>query len=350
MCTSNNFVGINRESSVVDQNIGQYIEDYIDLVENVPNEIVRYVTQLHERNHMYHKLLCKLEKNVNKYISSRSSTQEEQTKMTETIHNFLVHIQFVSDEKLNLIQSIYDKLEMKGRQLDFDLRNLKNGHQLSREISSREADFLSFVASSQAVLPNGKKVHDSGNNRKSSYVVDIPLVNGHHPQPEMDFDSTSCSPDNNRTESNIKTSGSRRKQAFRRNGRVNGHVSKKSDIDIRLTSSPVHGSPPKNGRGIKRHNSAGRATVVRGSSSQSSRRSKRDTSPPSIYEEPNPVDPDEPTYCLCGQISYGEMICCDNTNCSLEWFHFQCVQLATKPKGKWYCPQCRGDRSNLPKK
>jgi len=53
-----------------------------------------------------------------------------------------------------------------------------------------------------------------------------------------------------------------------------------------------------------------------------------------------PVDPNEPTYCLCQQVSYGEMIGCDNTDCPIEWFHFGCMQLTTKPKGKWYCPKC----------
>ncbi|XP_030048518.1 inhibitor of growth protein 2 [Microcaecilia unicolor] len=55
------------------------------------------------------------------------------------------------------------------------------------------------------------------------------------------------------------------------------------------------------------------------------------------------VDPNEPTYCLCKQVSYGEMIGCDNGQCPIEWFHFSCVGLSYKPKGKWYCPQCRGD-------
>lgn len=53
-----------------------------------------------------------------------------------------------------------------------------------------------------------------------------------------------------------------------------------------------------------------------------------------------PVDPNEPTYCLCQQVSYGEMIGCDNTDCPIEWFHFGCMDLTTKPKGKWYCPKC----------
>ncbi|EFN81277.1 Inhibitor of growth protein 4 [Harpegnathos saltator] len=57
-----------------------------------------------------------------------------------------------------------------------------------------------------------------------------------------------------------------------------------------------------------------------------------------------PVDPNEPTYCLCHQVSYGEMIGCDNPDCPIEWFHFACVGLTTKPKGKWYCPKCTQDR------
>ena len=53
-----------------------------------------------------------------------------------------------------------------------------------------------------------------------------------------------------------------------------------------------------------------------------------------------PVDPNEPTYCLCQQVSYGEMIGCDNQDCPIEWFHFPCMALTSKPKGKWYCPKC----------
>lgn len=72
---------------------------------------------------------------------------------------------------------------------------------------------------------------------------------------------------------------------------------------------------------------------------------KEDSPPP----EEQAIDPDEPTYCLCDQISFGEMIMCDNDLCPIEWFHFSCVTLTTKPKGKWYCPKCRGDRPNVMK-
>uniref|UniRef100_A0A0K0FFC0 PHD-type domain-containing protein n=1 Tax=Strongyloides venezuelensis TaxID=75913 RepID=A0A0K0FFC0_STRVS len=54
--------------------------------------------------------------------------------------------------------------------------------------------------------------------------------------------------------------------------------------------------------------------------------------------------PDEPRYCLCDRVSYGDMVGCDNEKCTLEWFHFECVGLRSKPKGKWYCPLCRDDK------
>lgn len=53
-----------------------------------------------------------------------------------------------------------------------------------------------------------------------------------------------------------------------------------------------------------------------------------------------PPDPNEPRYCTCQQVSFGEMIACDNKECPIEWFHFPCVDLRSKPKGKWYCPEC----------
>lgn len=52
------------------------------------------------------------------------------------------------------------------------------------------------------------------------------------------------------------------------------------------------------------------------------------------------IDSDEPTYCICNQISFGEMVACDNKNCAKEWFHFECVGLIEQPSGKWFCSEC----------
>ncbi|XP_054730533.1 inhibitor of growth protein 3 [Anastrepha obliqua] len=51
-------------------------------------------------------------------------------------------------------------------------------------------------------------------------------------------------------------------------------------------------------------------------------------------------DPNEPRYCTCNQVSYGDMVACDNDACPYEWFHYPCVGITQPPKGKWYCPKC----------
>ena len=46
--------------------------------------------------------------------------------------------------------------------------------------------------------------------------------------------------------------------------------------------------------------------------------------------------------CYCEQPESGEMVGCDNHECEIKWFHFECVQISKKPKSKkWYCPDCR---------
>ncbi|PTB81090.1 hypothetical protein M440DRAFT_1322806 [Trichoderma longibrachiatum ATCC 18648] len=63
-----------------------------------------------------------------------------------------------------------------------------------------------------------------------------------------------------------------------------------------------------------------------------------------VDDEGNPIDPDEPRYCLCNRVSFGTMIQCDNVdNCKQEWFHLECVGLSDIPARttKWYCPDCR---------
>lgn len=50
-------------------------------------------------------------------------------------------------------------------------------------------------------------------------------------------------------------------------------------------------------------------------------------------------------FCLCKRGSYGQMICCDNSKCKIEWFHFECVRLKSKPKGKWFCPNCKNNNN-----
>ncbi|RBR12399.1 uncharacterized protein FIESC28_08659 [Fusarium coffeatum] len=60
-------------------------------------------------------------------------------------------------------------------------------------------------------------------------------------------------------------------------------------------------------------------------------------------EDDADIDADEPTYCYCNGVSYGEMVACDADECPREWFHLECVGLKVAPtsKAKWFCEDCK---------
>lgn len=49
---------------------------------------------------------------------------------------------------------------------------------------------------------------------------------------------------------------------------------------------------------------------------------------------------DDRKYCSCQNVSFGNMVACDNDRCPYEWFHWGCVGLKSEPNGTWYCPEC----------
>ncbi|CAN6627378.1 chromatin modification-related protein Yng2p [Trichomonascus vanleenenianus] len=53
---------------------------------------------------------------------------------------------------------------------------------------------------------------------------------------------------------------------------------------------------------------------------------------------------EETLYCTCQQVSFGNMVACDNPDCQYEWFHYACVGLTAPPSGTWYCPTCTKER------
>lgn len=52
---------------------------------------------------------------------------------------------------------------------------------------------------------------------------------------------------------------------------------------------------------------------------------------------------DTQLYCVCRNVSHGEMIACEAKNCPYEWYHFECVGLKeAPPQGiPWYCDECK---------
>ena len=50
-------------------------------------------------------------------------------------------------------------------------------------------------------------------------------------------------------------------------------------------------------------------------------------------------------FCSCNRPKFGKMICCENINCKIGFFHYECVELKRRPKGTWFCSECSSKQS-----
>ena len=64
---------------------------------------------------------------------------------------------------------------------------------------------------------------------------------------------------------------------------------------------------------------------------------KDDDGSSAVEEDEDGDGENEPRYCYCQQVSYGEMVGCDAKDCKREWFHLPCVGM-TKPPPKTGMP------------
>lgn len=262
-----------------------FVEDYLDYVENVPDDLQRHHSRLRELDMSQHQdLLTDLETLVTQFQLEKDPAA--QRKLLVRMQNPLISSQDIGDDKIQIVQTLTDTIENKIRQVEHDSQNLDFGRGEEEEQSP--------------VKPVKKDDREKASAKKRK-------VN----KEEED-------------QSNTKPATPNGKKKIKSSSNLKSNQEKSSS-----SATPASSSGPGK----------------RGGKKVGERTRERSVSPP----RPLDIDPDEPTYCLCDQVSYGEMIGCDNDLCPIEWFHFSCVQLSSKPKGKWFCPRCRGDKPTVMK-
>ncbi|XP_071081072.1 uncharacterized protein [Haliotis cracherodii] len=59
----------------------------------------------------------------------------------------------------------------------------------------------------------------------------------------------------------------------------------------------------------------------------------------------------EELFCTCRTPEDGsKYVGCDGKECTVRWFHFKCVGLVRKPKGKWFCKDCSSNNKGTKRK
>ncbi|XP_015517603.1 inhibitor of growth protein 1 [Neodiprion pinetum] len=268
-----------------------YIENYLDCVENLPNDLQRHVSRLRELDATCQSYLRDVDQQQDILRSDVDMSTWRRALLK--VQQALIAAQEIGDEKLQIVQQVQDHIENKSRQLDLDYRNLDFGKEQEAAEPARDSNANVNAATTGTANTSERQTKRTRRPRndtlvESAHAMDIVVA--------TETRSATLAAAN---------TGSQKKAAAATTG-------KKKKRRRQVTQQSQH---------------------------------REDTPPP----PEDAIDPDEPTYCLCDQISYGEMILCDNDLCPIEWFHFSCVSLSTKPKGKWFCPKCRGDRPNVMK-
>lgn len=299
----------------------EYYNDYIDCTQNLPLDIQRHVTQIRECDLEYQETMSKIKELTENFDGSVASLN------TEKLTKLLVSGLDLGDRKVQTVQHMSDLVDDK-------VRRLENGRKC-----------LTSVKEQDVPKPNIKEKIETGNCSKER---SLPSCSTNTMSKELKKRNT----DNDSNESNNDAKIIKRP---RRNRADEPDYKEISDEVVALTALQHSHTPLPRATATAQIQSqvtlkkSTQKTETKTKKKGKYKKQQKDNSPSLDDNDDIAVDPDEPTYCLCDQISYGEMICCDNDLCPIEWFHFSCVTLSTKPKGKWFCPKCRGDRPNIMK-
>ncbi|KAH8358750.1 hypothetical protein KR093_002100, partial [Drosophila rubida] len=385
-------------------NSATYVDNYLDSVENLPDDVQRQLSRIRDIDVQYRSLIRDVDHYYDLYVSQQNSTDtNRRSRSISRMHQSLIQAQELGDEKMQIVNHLQEIIDSKVRQLDTDQQNLDLKDERDpyimlddgppskmQRLQSPMCDQGNNAANSGL---NNSGLGNSGNSMSKDPYGSVPFGvssaggvmsgNGGNSTPTYDRSGHIGNGANGLNGnyfggSELQRSGSKRSRrrneslvnncsstemggnesnsAYEADGSGNGHSDRKGSMTsgggvgqrkshVQMSSSGMAGGA-SGGAGNGGSSSSGKKKKrkVRGGGAANTAANAREETPP-----PEPIDPDEPTYCVCNQISFGEMILCDNDLCPIEWFHFSCVSLVLKPKGKWFCPNCRGERPNVMK-
>ena len=159
------------------QSIAQYITDFLDLVENVPNEVSRHITQLHILHHRSFTLMDKLDHYKTRLCQVELKPNQRE-KLAKRIEISLIQMQEIADNKLRIAQNIIEIAESKARELETDYDaiygdkdngfNVKNSKLWNPSKTVIQGSQVSDSVNSSQSLNNHKNDYSSG---KSNHHV-----------------------------------------------------------------------------------------------------------------------------------------------------------------------------------
>lgn len=279
--------------------VTKYVEEYLELVESLPLDLQRCVSLMREIDGKYQEAL----KELNDFYERHQQGTDPvvRRRLLHCIQRSLIRAQELGDEKIQIAGQMVDLVENRSRQFEWQV-------ELFQACQSSPDSTVSVGSTSSPALTT---------------VTVTPLST-----PLLSVSKPSIDRKREETPGSVEKSGAKRARRQKSGSENRDNTNYSLDLSEEVSVGTPKEKKPK----------ISAATTSAKKRKRTKSKQEREASPTDL-----PIDPNEPTYCLCEQVSYGEMICCDNDKCPIEWFHFSCVGLHHKPKGKWYCPKCRGE-------
>ncbi|CAH1731004.1 inhibitor of growth protein 5-like isoform X1 [Aphis gossypii] len=272
-----------------------YLEHYLDSLESLPVELQRNFTLMRDLDSRTQTLMCNIDKLADDYLSNvKGYAPDKKSEALTSIQRQFNKAKEYGDDKVQLAIQTYELVDKHIRKLDSDLARFE------AEIQDKSIGATRNIEGNSQ--KQGCKKTKDKDTRKKNLTSEEELASN-----------------NTVKKKQLKKGVVKTTSAAPSKARFINVVTKSINPANIVTS-------------VTLENSSLTGALVDAGSSHSTE----------VLDMP--VDPNEPTYCLCNQVSYGEMIGCDNPDCPIEWFHFACVKLTTKPKGKWFCPKCIADK------
>ncbi|CAG8740357.1 3998_t:CDS:1 [Cetraspora pellucida] len=276
-----------------EQNI-VYLDDYLDTLESLPVEMQRSFTLMQQLDAKAQEELDNVAKQCEQLVQRIGElSPEERTEQLKKFSKSLSAAGKYAEERVSLATSTYDTVDRHIRRLDDDLQKFED-----EQMTGPGRINTTATASSSREENTRKQLQKTEKERKE--------VKGEK-----------------RAQHNGETSATKKRKTT------------KNDVGTPPPSNSRHNVEKEREKTVKTSRKR-----ENGKNNRSKVADKTSVNEDSQAMADMPIDPNEPLYCYCKQVSYGEMVACDNSECEIEWFHFSCVGLSDRPKGKWYCTEC----------
>lgn len=362
-----------------------YLEDYLELIEHLPQETCDRLTEMRELDLQVQNALDSIDKRTARFFQSVYHMQpnDMEVEHANTLKEYRKIIED-SEEKVQLANSMTDSMVKYMRRLDQDLLKFKMELEadncgiteiIEKRLEEPEESMQPVIITTNSQRGTRRQSYQPYNDSNNKHLITSQLENRRHDvinSVENKFSRLSL-PTNNPSHSQVMFSveqmgaggsaiaaaASQAIAATQQMQQGRRTASLKASYEA-INSGSAGFSRTTDISSINRELSGAAQTAIAAAQQSNKQRNRRRGRQPSQIAveaaiiEPiagtssdmtddssaMDADPDEQRYCICNEVAFGDMVACDNKNCPYEWYHYPCVGITDTPKGKWYCPQC----------